>query len=99
MEKIKEIISVDTRISLFQTAMNNAGRNFTGKKVKVAAMAKFATEFYKLAINEISEIGKMELEQLAKIAASKNGKRTKKQTSKTDISKLINKAKKVNGKK
>ncbi len=78
MKKIKEVLGVDQRISLFQTAMNNAGRNFEGKKVNVKVMAKFAEEFYKLAIKEIEEIGKMSTNDLKSIAEMKLTKKEKK---------------------
>jgi hypothetical protein len=88
MRRIKEIITVDSRISMFQTAMNNAGRNFQGKRIPVEKMAKFASDFYKLAIKEISEIGKMELNQLEKIAV------VKKRVMKQDVKKLLKKVSK-----
>ena len=91
MTRIKEIITVENRISMFQTAMNNAGRNFQGKRISVEKMAKFASDFYKLAIKEISEIGKMELAQLEKISIQKE---TKKQTKKVDVKKLLKKVQK-----
>lgn len=69
MKKIKEVLTISDRISLFQTAMNNAGRNFEGKRVPVKKMSDFATNFYKLAIKEIGEIGKMEVKEIAKIVA------------------------------
>ena len=56
-KKLKNIVSLDTRISLFQTAMNNAGRNFSGKKVDVKKMATYAADFYKLCIKEIEQVG------------------------------------------
>jgi len=75
MKKIKELITLDTRISLFQTAMNNAGRNFNGKKVPVKKMAEFATDFYKVAIKEIGNIGKMEMTYIEKITLPKEKKK------------------------
>ncbi|MCL4399778.1 hypothetical protein M1506_00685 [Patescibacteria group bacterium] len=68
MKKIKEILSVDTRISIFQTAMNNAGRNFEGKDISVEKMAKFAVDFYQIAISEIKKIGELEIEKLKQIS-------------------------------
>lgn len=63
-KKLKNQIPAETRISLFQTAMNNSGRNFNGKRVSPKAMADFTTEIYKLAIREIENIGELSIRQI-----------------------------------
>jgi hypothetical protein len=95
MAKIKQVITPENRISMFQTAMNNAGRNFQGKRIPVSKMAEFATQFYKIAIAEISEIGKMELTTLEKILTVKKVSRVAK---KADLKRLMHRVKKSNGK-
>jgi len=84
--KIKELIAPEHRISLFQTSMNNAGRNFEGKKVSVSKMADFASSFYKLAIREIENLGELSVKQM--VGTVKKDE-TKKVASKADLKKLI----------
>jgi len=91
-KKLKDIITLENRISLFQTAMNNSGRNFEGKQVPVEKMAKFASDYYGLAIKVIGTIGKLELEQLEKILKEE---RTKKIEKRKEAMRLINKIKKT----
>ncbi len=93
--RIRELISIDTRISLFQTSMNCAGRNFLGKRVKVDKMAKFASAFYRLSIKEIEGIGKLSIKQ---IEATFKKEPVKKKTAKASTRKLMNKIHKKNGK-
>ncbi len=92
--KIKEMIPVETRISLYQTAMNNSGRNFEGKRVKVKKMADFGSALYKLAIKEIEGIGQLSLKQIEQTFKKAP---VKKRTKKASVKKLMNKIK--NGKK
>lgn len=64
MAKIKNIITLQDRISLFQTCTNTAGSNFQGQSVKVEDMAKYAKDLYELSIKTIGEIGNVEVEKL-----------------------------------
>lgn len=63
-KKLKNLIMPETRISLYQTAMNNSGRNFEGKRVTAKKMADFTTKIYKLAIKEIENIGELSIRQI-----------------------------------
>ena len=90
--KIKNIITIEDRISLFQTSMNNVGRNYNGRRVDVNKMAKFAANLYALAIKEISNIGKVEIEQLERMVVK--SEKTKKKLNMKDIKKLMKKVKK-----
>ena len=94
--KIKNIITIEDRISLFQTSMNNAGRNYNGRRVEVTKMAKFAANLYALAIKEISNIGKVEIEQLEKMMVKSE---TKKNLNLSQLKKLMKKVKKNKRKK
>lgn len=94
--KIRNLIAVDTRISLFQTAMNNSGRNFEGKRVTVKKMADFSSELYKFAIKEIETIGQLNIKQIERTFKKVPIiKKTKKGT----VKKLMNKIKNGNKKK
>lgn len=95
-KKFKNLIPPETRISLYQTAMNNAGRNFEGKKASVQKMADFASAFYKLAIKEIENIGELNIKQIEKTLGKFP---VKKVVKKTSLKHLMEKAKKTNGKK
>ncbi len=86
--KIKETIPMETRISLFQTSMNNAGRNFEGKRTKVKTMGEFALNFYKFAIKEIEGIGELNIEQMSKTLIKAP---TKKVVKKSDVKNLMKK--------
>jgi hypothetical protein len=60
-KKLKNLITPETRISLYQTAMNNSGRNFEGKRVAFKKMADFTSQIYRLAIKEIENIGELSI--------------------------------------
>ena len=90
--RIKEWITLETRVSLFQTAMNNAGRNFTGKRVPVKRMADFAGKFYELAMKQVDRMGEISIEQLQKMYKKKPRKR--KASEKKDMKEMMNKIKK-----
>jgi len=79
-KKLKNLVTPETRISLYQTAMNNSGRNFEGKRVTAKKMADFTTKIYKLAIKEIENIGELSIKQigdtLKKDPIRKNGTNT-----------------------
>lgn len=81
----------ETRISLYQTAMNNSGRNFNGKKVSAKKMAKYTSEIYRIAIKEIENIGELSIRQIestiSHVPVKKNGKSK-------DVKSLMNKIKK-----
>jgi len=94
-KKIREIITVDARISLYQTAMNNAARNFTGKKVSVKKMSEFATELYKLSIKEIGKIGELNPQQIEMTIKKPPVKKVVKSK---DLKQLMRRAKNGNGK-
>jgi len=64
-KKLKNLITPETRISLYQTAMNNSGRNFEGKRVTGKKMADYTSEIYKYAIKEIENIGELSIKQIA----------------------------------
>lgn len=87
--KVKELIGADTRISLFQTAMNNSGRNFEGKKVTVKKMAEFSAELYKLAIKEIEIIGQLNIKQIEKTLTKGIAKKRVKKSSVNDLMKRV----------
>jgi hypothetical protein len=89
-KKLKNLITPETRISLFQTAMNNSGRNFEGKRVTAKKMAEFTTDIYKLAIKEIENIGELSIRQ---IASTIRVAPTKKQNGKSTVANLMNKIK------
>ena len=90
-KKLKNLIGVETRISLYQTAMNNSGRNFEGKKVTARKMADFTTEIYKLAVKEIENIGELSIRQ---IETTIKREPTKRKVKKQDVKKLMAKIKK-----
>ena len=89
-KKLKNLITPETRISLFQTAMNNSGRNFEGKRVTARKMADFTSEIYKTAIKEIENIGELSIRQ---IESTIKIEPTKKKAKNTDIRKLMSKIK------
>ena len=93
--RVKDLIPMETRISLFQTAMNNAGRNYEGKRVKVKVMSAFAMEFYKLAIKEIEMIGALSVQQIQKSFLKASPEKI---TKKNDVKKLMKKIQKKRGK-
>lgn len=93
-KKLKNLITPEMRISLFQTAMNNSGRNFEGKRVTAKNMATFTSEIYKMAVKEIENIGELSIRQIENtIKIEPINKKSKK----TDVKNLMNKIK--NGKK
>ena len=63
-KKFKNLVMPETRISLYQTAMNNSGRNFEGKRVTAKMMADFTSEIYKIAVKEIENIGELSIRQI-----------------------------------
>jgi len=63
-KKLKNLVTPEIRISLYQTAMNNSGRNFEGKRVTAQKMANFTSEIYKMAIKEIENIGELSIRQI-----------------------------------
>lgn len=92
--KIRESLLVETRISLYQTAMNNTGRNFQGKKIAAKKMAEFSTELYKLALKDIESIGQLNIKQIEKIIKQPP---VKKKTKKASVKNLMNKIKNGRG--
>ena len=94
--RVKDLIPMETRISLFQTSMNNAGRNYEGKRTTVKKMAEFATEFYRLAIKEIEMIGALSIQQIQKSFLKASPEKI---TKKNDVKKLMKKIQKKRGKK
>lgn len=90
-KKLKNLIMPETRISLYQTAMNNSGRNFEGKRVPAKKMADFTTEIYKLAIKEIENIGELSIKQIENTIKAEP---TKKQNGKSTVKSLMAKIKK-----
>lgn len=92
--KIKELIGAETRISLYQTAMNNSGRNFEGKRVKAKKMAGFTSELYKLSLKEIENIGQLSIKQMEQTFKKEP---VKKKSKRASVKKLMDEIK--NGKK
>ena len=90
-KKLKNLITPETRISLYQTAMNNSGRNFEGKRVPAKRMAGYTSEIYRLAIKEIENIGELSIKQIE--STIKVGP-TQKQNKKADLKKLMGRIKK-----
>lgn len=90
-KKFKNLVTPEIRISLYQTAMNNSGRNFEGKRVSANKMADFTTKIYKLAIKEIENIGELSIRQIENTIRIAPAKRRIK---KTDVKKLMSKVKK-----
>ena len=90
-KKLKNLVTLETRISLFQTAMNNSGRNFQGKKVTAKKMADFTTDIYKLAVKEIENIGELSIKQ---IVGTIKAEPTQKKARKTEVKSLMTKIKK-----
>jgi hypothetical protein len=90
-KKLKNLITPETRISLYQTAMNNSGRNFEGKRVPARKMADFTSEIYKTAIKEIENIGELSIRQIE--STIKIGSTTKK-NGKAVVKDLMSKIKK-----
>lgn len=94
--KLKDLIPLETRISLYQTSMNNSGRNFEGKKVPVKKMAGFSLELYKIAIKDIGDIGRLSESQMKRLVKKEP---VVKKVSKNDLNKIMKKIrKKKNGK-
>lgn len=95
-KKLKNLVTPELRISLYQTAMNNSGRNFEGKRVTAKKMGDFTTEIYKLAVKEIENIGELSIKQ---IESTIKAEPTQKKGKKSDIKNLMRKIKKgKNGK-
>ena len=90
-KKLKNLITPETRISLYQTAMNNSGRNFEGKRVMARKMADFTSEIYKTAIKEIENIGELSIKQIESTIKTEP---TKKQNGKSTVKNLMAKIKK-----
>jgi len=94
-KKLKNLITPETRISLYQTAMNNSGRNFEGKRVMARKMADFTSEIYKTAIKEIENIGELSIKQIAStIKTVPTQKKSKGTTVKDLMSKIKKRGKK-----
>jgi hypothetical protein len=93
-KKLKNLIMPETRISLFQTAMNNSGRNFEGKRVTAKKMADFTTDIYKLAIKEIENIGELSIRQIASTIKTEPTKKKENNTTAKNLMKKIKKGKK-----
>jgi hypothetical protein len=89
-KKLKNLITPEIRISLYQTAMNNSGRNFNSKRVPAKKMADFTSQIYRLAIKEIENIGELSIRQ---IASTIHSEPTKKNGNKKTIKNLMNKIK------
>jgi len=90
-KKFKNIITPEIRISLYQTAMNNSGRNFNGKKITAQKMAEFTSTIYKIAIKEIETIGELSIRQIEKTIKPEP---TRKISKSKDIKNLMQKIKK-----
>jgi len=93
-KKLKNLITPETRISLYQTAMNNSGRNFEGKKVTAKNMAAFTSEIYKTAIKEIENIGELSIKQIGETIKAEPTKKNGKNADVKDLMKKIKKGKK-----
>lgn len=90
-KKLKNLITPEIRISLYQTAMNNSGRNFEGKRTSAKTMANYTSEIYKLAIKEIENIGELSIRQ---IESTIKVEPTKKNSKSKDVKALMSKIKK-----
>jgi hypothetical protein len=90
-KKLKNLITPEIRISLYQTAMNNSGRNFEGKRVTSKKMGEFTSDIYKLAVKEIENIGELSIKQ---IESTIKPEPTKKNGKNKDIKNLMSKIKK-----
>lgn len=90
-KKLKNLITPEIRISLFQTAMNNSGRNFEGKRVTAKKMTDFTSEIYKVAVREIENIGELSIRQIGSTLVPEP---THKKTLKADVKRLMDKIKK-----
>ena len=90
-KKLKNLVTPELRISLYQTAMNNSGRNFEGKRVTAKKMGDFTTDIYKLAIKEIENIGELSIRQ---IESTIKIEPTKKKNKTADVKSLMKKIKK-----
>lgn len=90
MGKIKESITLEERISLFQTCMNNSGRNFEGKRVKAKKMADYAMNLYKLSIKEIENIGELSFRQMVNTIKQEPVLKVKKNSEIKGLMKKIN---------
>ena len=90
-KKLKNLVTPELRISLYQTAMNNSGRNFEGKRVTAKAMATFTSEIYKIAVKEIENIGELSIKQIENTIKAEP---TKKQNGKSTVKSLMAKIKK-----
>lgn len=90
-KKLKNLVTPELRISLYQTAMNNSGRNFEGKRVTAKKMGDFTTDIYKLAIKEIENIGELSIRQIESTIKTEPAKKKNKIS---DIKNLMKKIKK-----
>jgi len=90
-KKLKNLITIETRISLYQTAMNNSGRNFNGKRVPAKKMTDFTSQIYKTAVKEIENIGELSIRQIEHTIKAEP---TQKKAKNKDIKKLMVKVKK-----
>ena len=90
-KKLKNLITPEIRISLFQTAMNNSGRNFEGKRVTAKKMADFTSQIYKTAIKEIENIGELSIRQIEHTIRIEP---TQKKSKRVDVKRLMSRIKK-----
>lgn len=90
-KKLKNLVTPEMRISLYQTSMNNSGRNFEGKRVVPKKMAEFTSAIYRIAIKEIGNIGELSIKQIEKTIKIEP---TKKKTKNVEIKNLMKKIKK-----
>jgi len=89
-KKLKNLVTPEMRISLYQTAMNNSGRNFEGKKTTPKKMVDFTSKIYRVAIREIENIGELSLKQIENTIKPEP---VKKATKNSNIKKLMGKIK------
>lgn len=90
-KKLKNLVTPELRISLYQTAMNNSGRNFEGKRVTAKVMGVFTSDIYKLAVKEIENIGELSIKQIENTIKAEP---TKKNGKNKDVKNLMNRIKK-----
>ena len=90
--KVKDILDVQTRVSMYQTCINNAkGRTVVG-------LMKSAKIMYAILLEDLQEFGGIEIKQLQEVAAQV---RPKRKTSSKKVNKLLKKVynKQIKGKK
>lgn len=89
MTKIKELIPIDTRISMLQTCYNTAGSNYQSKSVKPEVLTGYANLLYLTMMKQIvsTESNKIIANKIKKQMPKKKAQLLLKKLSKRNVHK------------